>query len=112
MASGYRCLTWRYCRMSGVRSGSILILDVLAPRHRRASDRNPPRGAETVQFLLREVEGGAGPSQLHAQLDPGREQKESHDQEAGAERTQDRFIDWRRQRGHAEVEQHRFFLAG
>src|SRR3989449_8897982 len=111
MASGYRCLTWRYCRISGVRSGSILILGVLAPRHRRASDRNPLRGAEPVQFLLREMEGGAGPSQLHAPLDPGGGQQESPDQKAGAERAQNRVIDGRRRRGRAEVVQDRFFLA-
>src|SRR5207244_8444616 len=105
MASGYCCLTWRYCRMSGVRSGAILILSAFAPRHWRASDRNPLRGAEPVQFFLREMEGRAGPSQLHAQLDPGGEQEESHDQKARAERAQDRFIDGRRRRGRAEVVQ-------
>src|SRR5712691_2466234 len=111
MASGYRCLTWRYCRMSGVRSGGILILSALAPWHRRASDGNPLRGAEPVQFLLREMEGRAGPSQLHAQLDPGREQEEPHDQKTRAERAQDRFIEGRRRRGRAEVVEDRLFLA-
>src|SRR2546422_7950559 len=101
MASGYRCLTWRNCRMSGVRSGSILILGVLAPRHRRASDRNPLRGAEPVQFLLREMEGGAGPSQLHAQLDPGGGQQEAPNQKARGGRAPNRVIDWGPRGGRA-----------
>src|SRR3989442_11699709 len=101
MASGYRCLTWRNCRMSGVRSGGILILSALAPRHRRASDRNPLRGAEPVPFLLPEVEGRAGPSQLHAQLDPGGGQEESPDQKARAEPPQERVLDGGRGRGGA-----------
>src|SRR3989449_9164786 len=97
--------------MSGVRSGGILILSALAPRHRRASDRNPLRGAGPVHFLLREMGGGGGPSQLHAQLYPGGGKQEGPNQKGGGRRAQKRFLDGRRGRGGAARVQKSFFFA-